>query len=253
MREIKDLGGYKFEVDPDVLFGQWILGNGLNFEKHLVDWLRGYLKPGMTILDIGAQWGYYSVVCPMLLKNQCRVFAIEPNYANYRMLLRNMELNGLDGIVTLIPVAASDKWGMLYYNHPKDWTGHVLEKPQGPDAFPVVQAPLDEVLPPMGRLDFIKLDIEGHEAFALLGLQKSINQHRPYIHVEVNITTSDNAGVPFMRPIEFLESYGYVKFILLEKDPGDFGEFSTSKQLEAEVIRIHVEKQLNVWDVIAVP
>lgn len=253
MRKIKMLGDLRFEIDPEVEFGKWIDGNGLNFEKHVVAWLRDFLKPGMNVLDIGAQWGYYTVVCPMLLKKQCRVIAVEPNPYNLQFLLRNIELNDLWGIVEVLPLAASDGRRTLFYDNPKDWTGFVSPRPVNAFSFKVLTAPLDELLDESRRIDFVKLDVEGHEYPVLKGMAETLRRYRPHVHVEVNMSTSDRAGIGYLDPISFLASLDYRAFLLLEKDPGDKGTFCTTGELGLALDKIHTEKHLNVWDVIAIP
>ncbi len=52
------------------------------------------VKEGMTVVDIGAHIGYFSLLAASLVREKGSVFAFEPEPRNYALLVRNIELNG---------------------------------------------------------------------------------------------------------------------------------------------------------------
>ena len=77
------------------------------FEKEM-DFLRHWLRPGMTVIDIGANLGVYSVPMARLVGQTGHVFAYEPGSEARRLLERNRELNAAVNL-DISPLALSDR------------------------------------------------------------------------------------------------------------------------------------------------
>ena len=137
-----------------------------------------YLKPGMTVLDIGANVGLYSLLAERLVGSAGRVWAIEPAEDSYGRLLKNLALNGAGG-VTAVKVALSAKNDhfatLLREEGFLDGERYLL--PEGAKA---IHAADTERVPTLtldvfcqrqgiGQVDFIKMDIEGGEYEVLQG------------------------------------------------------------------------------------
>jgi FkbM family methyltransferase len=145
--------------------------------------------PEAVVLDIGANIGNHSVAIASYVK-QLYCFEVQPQLI--ALLAENLRLNkiehahifyfGLSNSDKTLPVYI-DKMGNLgrstleYSLHSPDFLEEMVELKQG-----------DAVLAEnnVKKVDLIKIDIEGHEIMALLGLQKTIQQHRPIITMEWN-------------------------------------------------------------------
>ena len=64
--------------------------------------LQAILEPGMNVLDIGANIGYYAIMESILVGTSGNVVAIEPMLPNIKMLRKNIELNNLTDSITLL-------------------------------------------------------------------------------------------------------------------------------------------------------
>ena len=84
-------------------------------EPHLTKVFERYCRPGMTVVDVGANLGYYSLLASRLVGDSGRVVALEPNSENCRLLLSSLRLNGSTN-VELLPVAADVASGWAYYS-----------------------------------------------------------------------------------------------------------------------------------------
>ena len=73
-------------------------------EPETLDWLDG-IPENSVLWDIGANVGLYT--CYAAKKSNCRVFAFEPSVFNLEVLARNIHLNGLSDLVTIIPLPLS--------------------------------------------------------------------------------------------------------------------------------------------------
>jgi len=145
------------------------------FEKEESALFRETIKPGMTVLDVGANIGYYTVMASRLVGPTGRVLAFEPEPLNFELLIRNVVENSCEN-VTAWPyaVGASLGYADLNLTWPASTASHsIAVRPAGGSgSVRVVTVPLDGFLDPALRPDAIKMDIEGAELMALQGMEK---------------------------------------------------------------------------------
>ena len=146
--------------------------------------VRSTLRPGMTFVDVGANWGYYTLLGAHLVGPTGRVVSLEPHPALYAVLRGNIDHNRLDQVTTL-QVAAADRPGGVTLNGFDRGNGNFGLSRIDPDAAPergvsVPARPLDELLSREGldRVDLMKMDIEGAETLALDGLRRTLAARR---------------------------------------------------------------------------
>src|SRR6185436_6225769 len=70
------------------------------------------LRPGMTAVDVGANWGYFTLLCAHLVGATGRVLSLEPDPRVFELLQENLALNDLPH-VTPLPLAAAASCGTL--------------------------------------------------------------------------------------------------------------------------------------------
>jgi FkbM family methyltransferase len=134
---------------------------------------RRVLRPGMPVVVVGADVGYYSRLFSQWVGPQGLVLAFEPHPANFDILRRNVERARLRN-VRLFPFAVSDREGTATLWQTPLSSGHSLHpvKPEAgrPLALPTVS--LDVVCRSEGvsRVDLVKMDVEGGEPEVLKGM-----------------------------------------------------------------------------------
>lgn len=119
---------------------------------------------GGTLVDIGANTGYYAV---RLAGSGIRVLALEPNPAAYARLQCNIRLNSLDSRVTALPVGVGDDGeATLSFN---DLGSGSTVSADAAHSVRVRLSPLAEILKAqgIGKVDALKIDVEGSEDRAL--------------------------------------------------------------------------------------
>jgi FkbM family methyltransferase len=168
------------------------------FEDELVDWLAENLQSGDTFVDVGANIGWFTVVAAQAVGANGTVVAIEPDPRNYELLLENASVNYVAPWVTALNVAAWHEPGSVAFHRWTKFRGNSSLLP--PDAhsrrrFPgdttdtvtVESIVLDMALDHLPRIDVLKMDIEGAEIHALVGMNELIESRRvKSIVLEVN-------------------------------------------------------------------
>src|SRR5437867_4507919 len=151
-----------------------------NYEPGATDVFNAVLRPGMTVVDIGANRGYFSLLSAKLVGPYGRVYAFEPEPHNYGLLLRNINLNKLSNILPLqLAVSNADGTGLLFLD-PANPGGHTMyADPSLRPGHSVKTTTLDCFLSERGwpSVNLIKIDIEGGEPAALEGMRETLRRN----------------------------------------------------------------------------
>jgi len=140
-----------------------------------VEIYRDRIKPGMTVLEIGANVGVFTLLFSGLAGEKGRVLAFEPDPSNFRLLEKSVAENERGNIVCR-QAAVSDKSGALklYISEENRGDHRVYDSGDGRGCIDVEAVSVDEALGPGARVDFIKMDIQGAEYPALLGMADTV-------------------------------------------------------------------------------
>ncbi|MBI3703980.1 MAG: FkbM family methyltransferase [Rhizobiales bacterium] len=153
------------------------------FEKE-IDFLHRWLRPGMTVIDIGANLGVYSLPAARLVGPSGRVFAYEPGSETRALLERSRELNETVNL-HISPCALSDgvREGRLVFGN----SGELNALGQTGAGETVRIASLDSEDDALGwpAPDFIKIDAEGEEERIIAGGSKFFAEHSPLVMFEI--------------------------------------------------------------------
>ena len=142
--------------------------------------LRDLVAPGATVVDVGANIGYYALLFAQLAGARGRVIAFEPEPDNLVELRLNVEANGLAN-AEVRPQAVGSAAGVVAFA--RGINGGV-QAAGAADTVEVPMVALDEAL--QGRVDAIKIDVEGYEGEVLAGARGIIERWRPHLFVEIH-------------------------------------------------------------------
>lgn len=157
-----------------------------SYEPEITALFRRVVTPGMTVLDIGANAGYFSLVAGDL---GASVYAFEPNPQVAAMLRRSIALGHRD--ITVVDAACSDHNGVLPL-HLSD-EGNTAISSLVRDAgglsehnVAVATVRLDDYIAD-GRITpgLVKIDAERHEVEVIRGADKMLRESRPDLIIEV--------------------------------------------------------------------
>jgi FkbM family methyltransferase len=154
------------------------------------------LRPGVEVLDVGANVGLYAVVAGMRVGPGGAVVAVEPLPEARELLVRNLKNNQTQN-VTVLPVAAGDHPGTLELRRFGGEVGTTSAVHGGDVAVDVEQARLDDLLP-HARFDVVKIDVEGYEYQALMGMKQILARSQPLLFLEFNNNESTDALLAFL-------------------------------------------------------
>ncbi|MDA1132733.1 MAG: FkbM family methyltransferase [Proteobacteria bacterium] len=149
---------------------------GRREEEHRVI-LETVLKRGMTVLDIGANVGYYALMEYRCVGPTGRIVAVEPSPQNAALLERNLALNGVRN-VSLFHGAISDRPGtrqlaLSAFSNLHSFHGE--ESPTG-EVIDVEMRTVPQAMEGSGAPDLIRMDVEGHEVEVLNGMLDAVER-----------------------------------------------------------------------------
>lgn len=147
-------------------------------EKEAFELFRAMIKPGQTVVDIGANVGFYTLEAARAVGLQGRVIAFEPEPNNCKRIRRNLEANGHRN-VTLCQMAVSERSGRVELFLGSDCGIHSLlrERASG-EALEVEMVSLDDYFERHNLApDLIKIDAEGVELQVLRGMQRTLARY----------------------------------------------------------------------------
>lgn len=191
------------------------------------------VRPGAVVLDVGAQFGYFSLLAGKLAGPRGHVIAVEPVIDNLDLLRRNVELNSLGDRIEIESRGLSDCHETLSMFIYQESDSHALYR--SPDAkvrdeIAVELIPGDELTG--GKpVDVIKIDVEGHEERVLRGLQDTIAVSRGLVLiVEYAPAYLERGGTNPAKFLEYIRNLGF-KVQVIYEETGLTGPF-TEKVLE---------------------
>lgn len=171
---------------------RWIIGNGPHgywlgtYERQLQSQFRRFVADGTTVLDVGANLGFYSLLAARLVGTRGRVISIEPTPPTIARLRNHLSLNAeLAALITTIEAAVGDHEGVAtisFAHDPASASIHSLDTPSASYNVPLIT--LDALYDAgqiVGEVSLVKIDVEGAEMDVLRGAQKLIESQRPTI------------------------------------------------------------------------
>ncbi|MFH1227188.1 MAG: FkbM family methyltransferase [Planctomycetota bacterium] len=206
-----------------------------------------YVKKGDVVLDIGANIGYYTLLFARLVGDEGKVYAFEPEPDNFELLKKNIEINKYENVV-LIPKAVSDKVGKirLYLSGNNKGDNRIFDSQDNRLYIDVEMTTLNDYFRDYkGKVDFVKMDIQGAEGRAVRGMTNLLSNNRQAkIISEFWPGGLDRAGTKPEEYLKTLESFGFKLNIIDE-------EQLKITPIEADEL-INIHKRHEEWNLFCV-
>ena len=191
---------------------KWIAGSSIHgcwlghYEQEKQQLVRDLVKPGMKVLDIGANAGFYTLAFSRLVGPAGHVWAFEPFAENAANVLRHLALNEIRN-VTLIQAAVADVPGLAGFAIAASNSMGSLAATTGQYAVPTIalDALVEEGVIPVP--DIVKMDVEGAESRVLEGARRLLNRGTTRFLIALHgaeqvracLTALDRAGYRALR------------------------------------------------------
>jgi FkbM family methyltransferase len=140
-----------------------------------------------TVLDIGANIGYFALLEAAVVGDDGAVYAFEPALENRQLLERNIEQNGYEGLVRVRPWAIGDSDGSaeLELSDHSNWHRIVEEPDDAADTVTVETRRVDSILteedaPPESVVG-VRMDVEGYESAIFEGMEPILEARCPLV------------------------------------------------------------------------
>jgi FkbM family methyltransferase len=213
--------GRLFVDTRDISVGKKLIRKG-SYEPQWTAWFQRAITPGMRIVDIGANLGYYTVLFGTLTGATGTVVACEPDPDNRELLTRNIDGHGLAGHVRIAGVALADRSGTLpLHRDPRRAGVHSLSfdnlaTQEGASQIEVPVLTLDELTSRYGfdAVDLMKMDAQGAEALILRGGARTLAGHVGTLVIELWPTGLRHCGTSLDELLDRLECDGFVPHLL---------------------------------------
>jgi FkbM family methyltransferase len=199
------LGKYIVYADPgDIGITPHLCLDGF-WESWITIAMARVLKPGWCCVDIGANYGYYTLIMADAVGSAGRVLAVEPQPQLAELLRSTLEVNGFHHHTTVLQKAITDtvsrKTPLVVPRHRVGSATLHREATAADDVVEVETVTLDQITADWPRVDLIKIDAEGAEESIWRGMRETLARHQGItIIMEMNCSRYANPQA-FMREI----------------------------------------------------
>jgi FkbM family methyltransferase len=197
----------------------WLLKG--SYERYTRKLFEDALAPGMSVVDLGAHIGYYTLLAADAIGSTGRVYAFECDPDNARFLSHNVTLNGFADRVTIVPKAAANRSGVTRCFADKKnslRSSLVIERPDA-RAIDVECTTVDETLGSDETIDVVKVDVEGLELDAIRGMEYTIARAKKVVmFVECCPHALAMAGGSVAELLRLLDGHEFRVHVIRERE-----------------------------------
>lgn len=188
------------------VYGEWAMDE-LNLLSQLI-------LPGMRVLDVGAYIGTHTLAFSQFVGSNGRVYAFEPRREIHEILSENILLNNLENVVTLNVGVGEENQDLslrsLDINQAANFGGLNLQLKDNlsdSESYEIKILKIDSL--EIGKIDVIKVDVEGMETLVLRGSMETVHRDRPIFFSECNSLQSGDDMLEFCKETQY-EAYGHL-------------------------------------------
>lgn len=223
--EVALRSGARYRIDLRDHFAASIYFGYLQ-ERHHFDIFQRLVRSGMTVVDVGANFGLYTIQAGLLAGPGGRVLSIEPVPAMHALIEANAALNGLEAIVSIHPTCALETERDVTFFINEDYSFSSIHR-SGRNAHGTPLAlrslTIDQATESFGHdVDLMKIDVEGAELGVLLGSGKVL-ANSPGLIVQIELTRKNLADDETFRTMAWLSARISEGFKVFFWDRGRYG------------------------------
>lgn len=185
------------------------------------------IRPRWTVLEIGANLGYFTNLFQALVGTNGQLHAFEPVPSTFQQLQSSLPKGR--NHCTLYNLGTAKEAGEVTFHIPLNDNGQATMSPHDCNSWKSREIEevlcsvikLDEFTPisSLSKIDFIKIDVEGAELPSLQGAECILRKHKPLLFVEVCKAWMKSFGYNSKELEAFLRSLSYNKFVVVGRNP----------------------------------
>lgn len=177
-----------------------------------IRFVRRWLKPGMRAVDVGANLGVFTVAIAQAVTKEGRVWAFEPTPRTADYLEKSLALNGCTQTL-LVRAAVSERAGSISFASTANPEINAVGTARaGGQTITVPAVTLDQTAAEhrWEGVDFIKLDVEGHEREVVRGAREFLRSASPLVMFEIK--AGDRVDLGMLEPLAEM-GYGFYRLL----------------------------------------
>lgn len=208
-----DAGGGRFACDLADQISREVCMTGL-YEPPVTRLMQQHLPRGGTAIDLGANWGYFTLLAAAATGPAGAVFALEPDPRQFAALTANVAMNQMAHVAAL-QVAASAREGRVSLSgYDEGDTNRGVSRLADPAAggrrFDVAATSVDALTSGSPGVDVVKIDVEGAEDLVLEGMSRGLTARRyRAVILELHPEILRGKGIDPASCISTLQASGY--------------------------------------------
>ncbi len=208
--------------------------------------IKKLIQTNMTVVDIGANIGYYTLIAAYLVGPHGKVYAFEPEPNNFNLLNKNVQVNKYNNVVTVCKAVADRVSISKMILHPTGHGAHKLLTTNNAHetTVSVEVTTLDKFFKDIKKpIDVVKIDVEGFEPAVVDGMRNIIKQN-PNIKLllEFHPRIIQQCGYSPKDFLTDIEHYGFKMFYIDEAS----GQLAAIKNIDALLLDIHDTTAFNI-------
>ncbi len=217
-------------------------------EKNSTAAIKRILKPGMKILECGANIGYYAMLEGRLVGPTGKIYAVEPSPKNIAWLTRNIAINNYEHIEVIPGAFGAEKGTAPFYVDIRSNLSSFVKRDDLTEyeVVDVEMMNIDSFMAlPDHDVDLIRMDVEGYETEILKGGEKILMSDRApkYFFIEVHSELLKKRGSGGWEIAKYLRQFGY------EVDIGFHRGSSRYVVMSMKEFEEHPMREVGYWEI----
>ena len=205
---VKEINGINFCLDLNQVIDSSLYYSG-TFEEPEEKIIESVLKPGMTALDIGANFGYHTFRMAHLVSPGGTIYAFEPTSWAFEKLTMNAEMNASLNNIQFFKIGLGDT--NIDNTNISFQSSYRLDAQRSDSIERISIAKLDSIVETheIRQIDFVKMDVDGYEFKVISGALQSLKRFQPSVLLEISPAAMITNGDDPEDLIAMLISIGY--------------------------------------------
>lgn len=241
--------GQEFRYLPEYMGGLLGLEYKTGFETDDIRTLLSILPKDPVVIDVGANFGIYAVLCAQLSDN-AKVHAFEPVSKTVKILYDNVIRNAVQKKITINEVGVGEKAGITKITSDRYAGNHFLKNDDYDGEVEQINVvSLDDYVQnkKLNRIDLIKCDVEGGELFVMKGAVNIIKKFKPMVMLEINekwtrrLNYSSSELINFMIQLD----YKYISMSALSEKLENTNTNTNTKFHTENYLFFHMRDKIN--------